>query len=102
MVNKGGEDKIYEKQMMDHGEKSPGEGTTPLNASSFFKVNERFLGGTSRLRNVPRLVQKYGQAMWIAPQDFRAYTKYERNRAIVRLSLNRINNEEHLYTESLL
>ncbi len=45
------------------------------------------------------MCRKYGQAMHIAPHDFRAYTKYERNHAAVRLSVIRINSKKHFGTE---
>lgn len=63
---------------------------------------DRSSEGTFRLRDVPRLVQKYGQALWLAPRDFRAYTKLERNRAAVRLSVIPINNKDHFVPEILL
>ena len=60
---KEGGDKIYEKHLTDYGEKPSRERTPPLYASSFFRINDGSLGGALRLWDVPRLVQKYGQAI---------------------------------------
>ena len=102
MEIKEGGDKIYDEPPMVSWEKPSWERKTPLLESSFFMINDGSLGGAFRLREVPRLVQKYGQSLQIAPRDFRAYTKYESNRAAVRLSLMCINSKENFDTEILL
>ena len=74
----------------------------PLYASSFFRVIGRSNGGTFRLRDYPRLVKKCVQVLRIALREFRAYTKYERNRAVVRFSVIPIDSKDHFVPEILL
>ncbi len=99
MEIKEGGDKIYDEPPMVSWEKPSWERKTLLLESSFFMINDGSLGGAFRLREVPRLVQKYGQEMRIAPRDFRAYTQYESNHAAVRLSLIRLISKENFDTE---
>jgi len=55
-----------------------------------------------QFREVPQFVKKYDHALQIAPREFKAYTQYERNHTVGRISVICINSKNQFVPEILL